>query len=46
MKKVTLSFILLVFMPLLGISQTEIPVSFDERADLLSVVFRLAGCEE
>ena len=46
MKKVTLSFILLIFMPLLGISQTEIPVSFDERADLLSVVFRLAGCEE
>lgn len=46
MKKVTLSFILLIFMPLLGISQTEIPVSFDERTDLLSVVFRLADCKE
>lgn len=46
MKKVTLSFILLVFMPLLGISQTEIPVSFDERADLMAVVFRLADCDE
>ncbi|MCQ2304645.1 MAG: DUF4932 domain-containing protein [Bacteroidales bacterium] len=46
MKKVILSFILLVFMPLLGISQTEIPVSFDERADLMAVVFRLADCDE
>ena len=46
MKKVTLSFILLVFMPLFGISQTEIPVSFDERADLMAVVFRLADCDE
>ena len=43
MKKVILSLILLVFMPLSGFSQTEIPVSFDERTDLPGVVFRLAG---
>ena len=46
MKNATLTLILLAFIPLLGLSQTEIPVSFDERTDLMSVVFRLAGCEE
>lgn len=46
MKKATLTLILLAFIPLFGLSQTEIPVSFDERTDLMSVVFRLAGCEE
>lgn len=46
MKNATLTLILLAFIPLLGLSQTEIPVSFDDRTDLMSVVFRLAGCEE
>jgi len=46
MKRFFLSFVIAVLMPCLLMAQSGIPVSFDERVDLLSVVWHLAGAKE
>ena len=45
MKKTILFFVLLVMVNFV-FGQVNIPVGFDERADLMSLIFRIAGANE